>query len=906
MGCGHRCGREPAARCLGHYRPCPTRPTPSRSPSSARRPRARPASASTSRSGWGARSSTPTRCRSTAAWTSAPPSCRSPSAAASRTTCSTCSTSPRRRRSRSSRAGPAAAIADIRGRGATPVLVGGSALYTRAILDRFEFPGTDESLRRELEAELERVGHAALHRGWPGSTPRPRRRILVDNGRRVVRALEVVALTGRPYSASLPRARVRRPAHRPGRRRHRPRPTLDERIERRVREMYDAGLVEEVDACSTSASSGDARPAGRSATARRRRTCVARCTGEEAIVRTQSRPGASPGARTSWFRKDPRVVWVRLRGPASGSSARSPPSRHSTPGGIDNRTPEAQGGGTTPRRPTLGGPMRIAVPPSPRPPSSPDCSSPALGGARPGPGRRRRPAPPHGQDPHRRRLRRRGHHGRPGGDAGGLKVLKKRRQRGRRRGRDGRDARRDRALQRRHRRRRLLRLLRRQDRQGPHHRRPRDRAGHDAARRVHRPGDRQALHLHPRAGDQRRVASASPAPRPPGTGRCERWGTLSLGERARARRSAWPAAASSSTRPSASRPWTTSSASRPTARPAAVPARRRRPGGRLGLPQPRRWPTPTRCSARAASTRFYRGTLAQADRRRSSATRRTTAGTDAARPARLPHPQRPRATTARPDQAPTHDELPRATTSTAWRRSSSRRHHRRRGAQHPRALRPPGDDARAGAAPLPRGQRAGLRRPRASTSATRRSSTSRSRDLLSDRFAAERACAINPTAAMPKPTAAGDVTSYDGVCAAPRGRAARPTPTPRTSRPPTSRSPTSGATSWSTRSPSSRPAARAWSCRGHGFLLNNELTDFSTVYDAADPNRIQPGKRPRSLDVADDRAQATASRSWRWARPAARRSSPPCCRCWSTASTCGMTIERPSRRRVPRSATRPA
>ena len=72
---------------------------------------------------------------------------------------------------------------------------------------------------------------------------------------------------------------------------------------------------------------------------------------------------------------------------------------------------------------------------------------------------------------------------------------------------------------------------------------------------------------------------------------------------------------------------------------------------------------------------------------------------------------------------------------------------------------------------------------------------------------------------------------------------------------------------------------------GHGFMLNNELTDFSTVYDAADPNRIQPGKRPRSLDVADDRAQATASRSWPSARPAAPRSSRRCCRCWSTGST---------------------
>ena len=63
------------------------------------------------------------------------------------------------------------AIADIRGRGATSVLVGGSALYTRAVVDRFEFPGTDESLRRELEAELDRVGSHALHQRLAGVDP---------------------------------------------------------------------------------------------------------------------------------------------------------------------------------------------------------------------------------------------------------------------------------------------------------------------------------------------------------------------------------------------------------------------------------------------------------------------------------------------------------------------------------------------------------------------------------------------------------------------------------------------------------------------------------------------------------------------------------------------------------------
>ena len=118
-------------------------------------------------------------------------------------------------------------------------------------------------------------------------------------------------------------------------------------------------------------------------------------------------------------------------------------------------------------------------------------------------------------------------------------------------------------------------------------------------------------------------------------------------------------------------------------------------------------------------------------------------------------------------------------------------------------------------------------------------------DLLNDTFAAERACAINPAQAMPKPTAAGDVASYDGVC------------------PPATVKGTTGADTENI-STTNLTVADRWGnvveytltieqtggsgmvVPGAGFLLNNELTDFSTVYDPADPNRIQPGKRPRS------------------------------------------------------------
>src|SRR5690242_142153 len=83
-----------------------------------------------------------------------------------------------------------AAIADIRSRGKVPVLVGGSALYTRAILDRFEFPGTDTAIRARLEAELEAVGSGVLHERLASLDPAAAAGILTSNGRRIVRALE--------------------------------------------------------------------------------------------------------------------------------------------------------------------------------------------------------------------------------------------------------------------------------------------------------------------------------------------------------------------------------------------------------------------------------------------------------------------------------------------------------------------------------------------------------------------------------------------------------------------------------------------------------------------------------------------------------------------------------------------
>ena len=97
-----------------------------------------------------------------------------------------------------------AAIGEIRSRGRVPILVGGSGLYVRAALDNLDFPGTDPRLRDRLEGELAQLGPAALHARLASLDPAAAAAILPGNGRRIVRALEVVELSGQPFSATLP------------------------------------------------------------------------------------------------------------------------------------------------------------------------------------------------------------------------------------------------------------------------------------------------------------------------------------------------------------------------------------------------------------------------------------------------------------------------------------------------------------------------------------------------------------------------------------------------------------------------------------------------------------------------------------------------------------------------------
>ncbi|HEX5595252.1 MAG TPA: tRNA (adenosine(37)-N6)-dimethylallyltransferase MiaA [Micromonosporaceae bacterium] len=200
-----------------------------------------------------------------------------------------------------------AAVDDVLARGRVPLLVGGSGLYIRAVLEEFEFPGTDPRVRARLEEELARVGPGPLYERLSAADPVAAERILPTNGRRIVRALEVIELTG-SFTAALPQ----------------PTPyyesvqigvdletgLLDERIAVRVDRMWAAGLVEE-----TRGLVARGLCAGRTASRALGYQQVLRfLAGEmgEAEARDETVRATRRFVRRqrSWFRRDPRIVWL--------------------------------------------------------------------------------------------------------------------------------------------------------------------------------------------------------------------------------------------------------------------------------------------------------------------------------------------------------------------------------------------------------------------------------------------------------------------------------------------------------------------------------------------------------------------------------------------------------------------
>jgi tRNA dimethylallyltransferase len=206
-----------------------------------------------------------------------------------------------------------AAIEDITARGRVAVLVGGSGLYVRAALDDLDFPGTDDGIRARLQTELDRLGPAVLHARLATLDPAAARAILPGNDRRIVRALEVIELSGRPFSATLPDYEQVRPAVQLGL--TLPRPDLDLRIAARVDRMWQAGLAAEVDGLVRQGLR-EGRTASRALGYQQvLRHLDGEYTLAAAHAETIKATRRFARRQESWFRRDPRIHWLDAAGP---------------------------------------------------------------------------------------------------------------------------------------------------------------------------------------------------------------------------------------------------------------------------------------------------------------------------------------------------------------------------------------------------------------------------------------------------------------------------------------------------------------------------------------------------------------------------------------------------------------
>jgi tRNA dimethylallyltransferase len=192
--------------------------------------------------------------------------------------------------------------------GRWPILVGGSGLYVRGAVDHLEFPGTDPEVRARLEEELTLRGSGALHARLAAADPEAGRAILPSNGRRIVRALEVIEITGRPFTANLPGHDSVYDTFQIGV--DVARPELDERITHRVDRMWDAGLVDEVRSLEAQGLR-EGRTASRALGYQQVLTALAgECTLDEARAETVRATKRFARRQDSWFRRDPRVHWL--------------------------------------------------------------------------------------------------------------------------------------------------------------------------------------------------------------------------------------------------------------------------------------------------------------------------------------------------------------------------------------------------------------------------------------------------------------------------------------------------------------------------------------------------------------------------------------------------------------------
>jgi tRNA dimethylallyltransferase len=200
-------------------------------------------------------------------------------------------------------------IESIQTRGVLPILVGGSMLYIASVLNNFEFPARDEALRAQLEAELIEFGAREMHNRLAAIDPVAASRIDSQNGRRIVRALEIVTITGEPFAAALPEVPEEwQPSLQIGLAADRT--VLVPRLYQRAELMWQRGLLEEVESLIPLG----VREGKTSSRAIGYAQALAELDGElsraEAIEQTALLTSRYARRQMSWFRRDARINWL--------------------------------------------------------------------------------------------------------------------------------------------------------------------------------------------------------------------------------------------------------------------------------------------------------------------------------------------------------------------------------------------------------------------------------------------------------------------------------------------------------------------------------------------------------------------------------------------------------------------
>ncbi len=211
-------------------------------------------------------------------------------------------------------------ITKLQVEGITPILVGGSMLYVAAVLNMFDFPARDEVLRAELEKELVELGPHAMHRRLKELDPNAASRIVPENGRRTVRAIEIVTLTGEPFAAALPEVPEDwQPVLEIGI--NGDREDLRARLEARVQNMWRQGLIDEVKTLVPNGIREGKTSSVAIGYAQALKQLDGDITEAEAIADTVRLTQKYARRQMSWFRRDKRIHWLDYQDPQATGKA---------------------------------------------------------------------------------------------------------------------------------------------------------------------------------------------------------------------------------------------------------------------------------------------------------------------------------------------------------------------------------------------------------------------------------------------------------------------------------------------------------------------------------------------------------------------------------------------------------